>query len=139
MSKYELEKNHTILGDVQVSAEIFDWFGLLTQGNADKVAEFAVLNDECSTTPMAIIKYRGMLLEKQARDLQIDEEGTNEEIAEQLQEIFLEPVNTSYVKQIKKTMAHTGWTWDALVKAHYDDIEKRIWRFVGSRNTKYIA
>lgn len=134
----EIEKPYTILGDVKVTEEMLLWFILLTQGNEDKVREFAILNDECSTTPMAILKYRRQMLDKQSKDLKIDAEGSDE-IAEQLETMFLEPIWPRYARLIKRVMKKNGWTWDDVVQEHYKDIEKRIWRIVSCKNSKYIA
>lgn len=132
-----MEKNYTILGNVEVTEEMFDWFNLLAKGNEDRINQFALLNDESPTAPSTIIRYRRKLLEQQPKNLRI-EEGTLEELAEQLQEMFLEPIWEGYVKTIKKVMQKNNWTWKDVVREHYEDMEKRIWRIISCKN-KYIA
>lgn len=133
MRKNEVERHYTILGSVQVTEEMFSWFNLLTKNEEQRVSEFAMLNDECRTTPSAIIHYRRQMLKKQPQDLKITSDKP-EEIAKQLEEIFLEPIDAGYVVVIKKTMERTGWTWNDVIQKHYEDIEKKIWRIVSCKN-----
>lgn len=133
----EIEMPYTILGDVRVTEEMFSWFNLLTKNEEQRVSEFALLNDECNTTPSTIIRYRGQMLKKQPKNLKIVD-GTPEKIAKQLEEMFLEPISIGYVHQIQRVMKMNGWTWKDVEEAHYQDREKRIWRIISCSIKPYL-
>lgn len=129
-------QNFTILGSVQTTGEFFAWFNLLAEGNTEKENEIAIIYDETGNVFRTIVQYRRKLMQNNPIP-ELNMENT-EIFREQLEQMFLEPVSSGYVKTIIKVMKENKWTAEDVIKAHQENKENRIWRIISCKN-RYIA